>query len=278
MNIKTTEATKTAVKRKNKKIRRILAAALILTVTLTAAFFLYVSDYYHADAKASEAFIQSLAQPADLPAFSQTDTDSIDSVFETERNLTEGIVTYSPKQADPLCGFIFYPGGKVEYTAYEPLAAAFASKGVLCVLVEMPFHLSVLDADAADGIREQFPDVDRWYIGGHSLGGAMASSWLSEQAENFEGLILLGSYSAEDLSDTRLRALSIYGSEDQVLNMEKYDENKSNLPPELTEIVIDGGCHAFFGMYGPQKGDGTPSISNEEQIRQTAEAVAAFVR
>jgi hypothetical protein len=57
------------------------------------------------------------------------------------------------------------------------------------------------------------------------------------------------------------------------LNREKYDENKSNLPENFTEVVIEGGCHAYFGMYGAQNGDGTPTISNHEQIRLTAEHI-----
>lgn len=71
-------------------------------------------------------------------------------------------------------------------------------------------------------------------------------------------------------------ALSIYGSEDRVLNKEKYEQNKSNLPDDYSETVIDGGCHAFFGVYGNQDGDGTPTITNEEQIQLTAEKIAAF--
>ena len=103
------------------------------------------------------------------------------------------------------------------------------------------------------------------------------AAYLSENTEDFEGLILLGSYSTANLSDTSLDALSIYGSEDKVLNYEKYNANKSNLPDDFTEVVIDGGCHAYFGMYGMQDGDGTPRITNKEQINQTVNRVAEFI-
>lgn len=150
---------------------------------------------------------------------------------------------------------------------------ACAEQGILCVLVEMPFRLAVLDMNAADGIQEQYPEIEDWYIGGHSLGGSMAASYLADHAEEYKGLILLGSYSTVDLSKTDLDVLSIYGSEDKVLNREKYDANKSNLPDDFRERVIDGGCHAYFGMYGAQDGDGTPTISNEEQITLTADVI-----
>lgn len=88
---------------------------------------------------------------------------------------------------------------------------------------------------------------------------------------------MLGAYSTADLTDSQLKVLSIYGSEDQVLNYEKYEENKSNLSDDFTEVVIDGGCHAYFGMYGYQDGDGIPLITNEEQIQRTAEAIHEFI-
>ena len=101
----------------------------------------------------------------------------------------------------------------------------------------------------------------------------MAASYIADHTEEYEGLVLLGSYATADLSDTDLAVLSLFGSEDRVMNREKYDENKSNLPDDLTEFVIDGGCHAYFGMYGAQDGDGTPTITNEEQIRITVEKI-----
>ena len=74
-----------------------------------------------------------------------------------------------------------------------------------------------------------------------------------------------------------LSAQLLYGSEDGVLNREKYEADRTNLPQDTTETVIDGGCHAGFGSYGAQKGDGTPTISAEEQQRQTADALAAWM-
>ena len=105
----------------------------------------------------------------------------------------------------------------------------------------------------------------------------MAASYLEKNAEDYEGLILLGSYSTADLSATDLDVLSVYGSEDKVMNHEKYDENKSNLPDGFTETIIDGGCHAYFGMYGAQDGDGIATITNEEQIYRTADEIAELI-
>ena len=170
---------------------------------------------------------------------------------------------------------IFYQGGEVQYEAYAPLMRACAERGILCVLVKMPFNLAVFDIDAADGIQQQYPQIENWYIGGHSLGGSMAASYLGKHTGEYKGLVLLAAYSTENLSETGLHVISVYGTEDQVLNMDKYEQYRENLPPDLTEKVIDGGCHAYFGSYGVQDGDGIPTISREEQIQITADTIAA---
>lgn len=236
--------------KRKRKIPIIAVVALIILATVAGACAIYLCDYYRADNEAIGAFLPQGTAWKEEP---------------------DGRIVFEPKGATK--GFIFYPGGKVEYTAYLPLMQACAEKGILCVLIEMPFNLAVFDVNAADGIQKEYPEIEDWYIGGHSLGGSMAASYLSDNADDFEGLILLGSYSTADLSDTDLAVLSVFGSEDKVMNGEKYENNRSNLPTDLTEFIIDGGCHAYFGMYGAQEGDGTPTITNEEQIRVTAERI-----
>ncbi len=242
----------------DKQKRKIFISAIsvmsVIAIIITSCA-VYLNDYYRADSEAIAAFAH------------------VDDI--SRQKLNDNAIVYSPEDAK--AGFIFYPGGKVEYTAYEPLMEACAAKGILCVLIEMPFNLAVLDVGAADGIQELYPNIEEWYIGGHSLGGSMAATYLSDNVEDFEGLILLASYSTADLSEAAIDVLSIYGSEDKVLNFKKYDENKSNLPDSLVEIVIDGGCHAYFGMYGAQDGDGIPTISNEEQINLTVNSIFEMV-
>ena len=239
----------------NNKKKVVVGSIGIFVLTVFLACVYYLNDYYKADIEAITAF--------------EVENEVIREESE------DGMIVYMPEKAED--GFIFYPGGKVEHMAYEPLMKALASEGILCVLVEMPFHLAVLDMNAADGIKEKYPDVTNWYIGGHSLGGSMAAAYLGEHYADYEGLILLGSYSTEDLSQTSLKVLSVYGSEDKVLNVENYVESKSNLPDDYTEVVLDGGCHAYFGMYGAQEGDGVPVISNKKQIALTVDAIMEFM-
>ena len=237
-----------------KKPARIISAVCVAVLLCAAACGIYLGDYYRADMDSIEAFTAEAVRMDTLPG---------------------GDLVFYPESAE--AGLIFYPGGKVEYTAYIPLMQALAADGILCVLVQMPGNLAVLDVAAAEGIPEQFPEIDAWYLAGHSLGGSMAASYLADHTDDFAGLILLGAYSTADLSGSELEVLSLYGSQDLVMNREKYAKYLENLPADLTETIIDGGCHAYFGMYGAQDGDGIPTITNEAQITITAEAIRDLI-
>lgn len=215
-----------------------------LLVLAAAGAALYLSDYYRAD---------------DIAVAAMTGSN-----VKTQDNLTI-LTPTTPSDT----GLIFYPGGKVEHTAYLPLLEQLRQQGITCVLVEMPFHLAVFDPDAAEQVFDRLPDIANWYIGGHSLGGAMASSYASEHPDKVQGLVLLGAYLYGDYPVQH--ALTLYGSEDKVMNREKltYTENV---------VEIAGGNHAQFGNYGVQKGDGTATISAAEQQAQTVNSIAAFMQ
>lgn len=232
-----------------KKRTRLLAVILALVILLGGGFALYVGNYYHAE-------------------------DHIAAVTE-DATLQDGNLVFAPKEAK--AGLIFYPGGKVEYTAYSHLMSLLAEKGILCVLISMPCNLAVLDMNAADGIQEEFPEVEHWYIGGHSLGGAMAASYAANHTDELDGLILLAAYSTADLAESTLDILQIYGTEDGVMNRTSFEKYAPNLPASTDIQVINGGCHAWFGCYGVQDGDGTPSISAHDQQQITAQLIEKMI-
>ncbi|MCD8018190.1 MAG: alpha/beta hydrolase, partial [Clostridiales bacterium] len=221
-----------------------------LCLLLGVLLIWYASDYYRADETVSEQYLQS--------------TDSVVVSVIAQGYYFDGEGT------DIAC--IFYPGAKVEYTAYAPLMMNLAENGIDCFLVEMPYNLAIFGINRADRILEDY-EYAHWYLSGHSLGGAMAASYASEHLESLDGLILLASYSTTSLDADEFQVLSIYGSEDQVLSMEKLEEGRQYMPEDYTEVCIIGGNHAWFGFYGEQEGDGKATISREEQWQQTADAV-----
>jgi hypothetical protein len=235
-------------KNKKGKIKIIAISFASILVILISVFYVYTLDYYRADSTA-------------IQAFSQNETINV-------QDIDNMIVFYPDKEKDIDIGFIFYPGGKVEAKAYSPLLSELTNKGITCVLLKMPFNLAVFNIKAADKVYEKFPNIQNWYLGGHSLGGAMASSYAEKNSHKLKGLILLGAY---PINDSDISTLAIYGSEDDGLDKTKLKETKNKLE-------ITGGNHAYFGDYGEQKGDGTASITRDKQQSITIDSIIDFIQ
>jgi len=189
-------------------------------------------------------------------------------------------LVFTPALNPPITGFILYPGGHVDHRSYAPVAQKIASRGYMVSIVRMPLSLAVFGVDRADEVIAAYPDIRYWVIGGHSLGGSMAASYAKEHPVRIQGLALWASYppAGDDLSSTDLKGLSTYGTNDQVLDMNNYNATLPLLPPGTILEAIEGGNHAQFGNYGPQPGDGTATISSEEQQREAADLTVRLLR
>lgn len=226
---------------------------IFFSILLIIVFFFYVNDYYHADDEVSRYF-----NPG----------GTVDIKEEKDGLLLDG-----PGEES---AFIFYPGAKVEYTSYLPLMYETAASGIDVFLINMPFNLAFFGINKADDIIEKY-DYENWYIGGHSLGGAMAAYFASREYEKLDGVIFLASYTTKDLRERGLRVLTIYGTEDTVLSKEKIEEEKALIPDDSVFYVIEGGNHAYFGLYGEQKGDGKALITPSRQRRETRDEIVSFI-
>ena len=235
----------------NKSLKNTLIAVCIIVIVVAAGvgvFFAYVNNYYRADEDALKA---------------------MESTAQVQVSQKDGYIEFMPNNIKG--AFVFIPGGKVEAKAYAPLMQEIANKGILCLLLEVKYNLAVMDQEAPKGIQENYKDIETWVIGGHSLGGTIASIYLSKHPDEYSGIVFLGSYADADLSSLDKACVLIYGSNDQVLKKEKYEEAKSKLPAYYSEYILDGGNHSQFGSYGLQKGDGEATISKQEQWSKVAQ-------
>lgn len=256
---------------KRHRVRRVLLGMVVALVAvllvLCLGIHIYAASYSHATATAWEAL--------------ETSTEV------RVKRLDSGDVLFVPSDAGRVsAALVFYPGGKVEATAYAPLLRRLAERGIACALTRMPENLAVLAPNAADRSRGELEDALRvagcdplnvpWMMGGHSLGGAMAASYAGSHASEYRGLVLLAAYSSGDISKSGLRALLVTGTHDGVLNRDRYNSCLANLPSDYREVRIRGGNHAGFGSYGRQDGDRKATISGGEQVEATVQAIVSL--
>ena len=146
--------------------KKILITLSIILILCVGGFGFYVNDYYHAQGDALEILNH-----------------------QEVKQVNSNLITLTPQKTSDV-GIIFYPGAKVENTAYLPLLEQLEKKGYNCYLVNMPFKMAIFNKNAANKIIENYPNIKHWYLCGHSMGGAMASSYVSKNKDKVDGVIL----------------------------------------------------------------------------------------
>jgi len=212
----------------------------------------------------------SIASPATPQAVAALQSDSSVNVSTT----SQGWLVFEPASGPSDTGLIFYPGAKVDPKAYAPQAHDIAAAGHTVVIVPMLLNLAILSPDGASDVIAAYPQIDKWAIGGHSLGGAMAAKYAYDHPDKIKGLVLWAAYPAESnsLAGRDLPVVSISGTNDGLATPAKIEAARRLLPASTTYVPIQGGNHAQFGWYGAQDGDDPAAISGEAQQQQTVAA------
>lgn len=193
--------------------------------------------------------------------------------------VSDGATALTMQPAEPTrTGLVFYPGAKVDPRAYSRLLRPLAEAGHPIVVAKQPYNLAVLGIDVADRwVGDPDDGVDRWVVGGHSLGGAMAASYAEDERSELVGLLLYAAYPAGDLSDRDLAVLSVSGTNDGLSTPDKIADSVTDLPATAEFRAVEGAIHAYFGDYGTQRGDGEPGVDRETAQREIVTATLAFL-
>lgn len=191
-------------------------------------------------------------------------------------------IVLAPTADSDSTGVFFQPGALVDPRAYAAVLRPLAEAGHTVVITKQPMGIGFLALGALDDARSAFPGVSGWVVGGHSLGGTVASleadSADSADASPAVGLLLFASYPAGDISDSlTVPVMSISGTRDGLATPDEIAASKADLPAGTEFVVIDGGSHAQFGSYGSQSGDNTPEIGDADAREQISDAVLRFV-
>ena len=188
-------------------------------------------------------------------------------------------LTFAPTEDTSDTGFIFYPGGRIDPRGYAPLMKTIASEGYLVVVPEMPLNIAAFRPSIADKIVAAHPEIERWVVSGHSVGGAMAAQYTHKQSENIAGLVIWASYPPDnaDLSDLEIPVTSIYGSRETRVTDSSVAARQHLLPAETVYVPIEGGDHHQFGSYEIEPEDHLATISRDSQQQQIIEATLSLL-
>ncbi|MCU4719670.1 alpha/beta fold hydrolase [Halapricum hydrolyticum] len=236
---------------------RLAVWILVVVLLAVAGFLLYFGTPFHG----SDVSVQAVQE---------------DDRIELER--MNGDYLLRPANADSTTGLVFYPGARVHPDAYlSSLSPLVTEANVTVVVVKMPLNLAVFEQGAASRVIETH-DVQQWYVGGHSLGGAMACRYAEKNPGRVSGVVLFGSYCDRSIAETDLRVLSVTGADDTVLDRQTYDRNRANLPADATVRELPGVNHTQFGSYTGQRGDRPSGTSYEVAHRRLANVTVPWFR
>lgn len=237
---------------KNNNLIKIITGIIVIGIV---SLFIWANDSYKPQELAKEALIS-------------------DNTVEVK---IDKFISFTPKNIEATKGFIFYPGAKVDPESYAPLCRKIAEQGYEVVIVNMPMNLAILSYNRGEKVINEYSNIKKWVVGGHSLGGTMAAKFASENTA-VDGVVLLSSYPiGDELKNMGKEVLSIWGSKDGIVNFENLIKSKEKLPEDTTYVEIEGANHSQFGDYGEQKGDDSPIINREEQIDIAAKNIINFI-
>lgn len=239
--------------------RKIFIAAVILVIFLILIFFLWASFYY----KASERAVSFCS-------------NNNDKYFVEDKG---SYISFKNKENTKDSAFIFYPGEKVDVKAYSPIAEKIVERGYDVFICRMPLNLAIFNINAADRVLND-EKYSTYVIGGHSLGGEVASYYTLKHDKEIKGLILLAAYPYGNSSykNKDLKVVSLYGSEDKIANVRKIEQSKKYFDRNAVFEIINGGTHGAFGDYEKQKGDGELKITQDKQEDITVDYITAVLR
>ena len=213
-------------------------------------------------------------------------TDPVEEEIEIGEPLGEVTVSNKPNGVDGIFFdgpgedelLIYYPGASIDPSAYSSIMTLLAERGVDCIIIKMLANMAILGQNKADDVYTNYTSYKKFYLSGHSMGGAMIANYAAKTSNQIDGLFMMAAYPTENLTAVEYPILFIYGSNDGVINRDKLATGLTLTPASAVNYEIPGGNHAYFGDYGEQNGDGTATISPITQQKITVREILKLIR
>ena len=184
----------------------------------------------------------------------------------------------------PTTGLVFVPGARVDPRAYAHLLRPLAEAGYLVTVLKEPFGTSLLDPNHPARAIAAHPEIDRWVLAGHALGGATAAAFADDHpvvdGAPVAGLVLWAASPAGAVDRADLKVTSVAAGGDGSTTPAETDQSRRGLPPAASYVVVPAAGPDVFGDYEIQPADGTPTgdrAAAQTEITKATRAVLAAV-
>jgi hypothetical protein len=178
---------------------------------------------------------------------------------------------------DSKVGFVIFAGAKADERSYSYIAKLLHDEGHTVVIPKVSFHLSAFGIDHGFTIMKDNPQVEKWILVGHSLGGLPVSRIAAKQPDKLLGIALLATMASTDLSELDISAIRITAENDKIMSNKMMDSYLDNLPKDSLHIEIKGANHQGFAAYNSfMSRDGKAAITWQEQNEETARLILDF--
>ncbi len=218
-------------------------------------------------------FMYSAANP--LPA-SQTDNSAMS---KEQITITENKHWFSIKPIQQSAiGIIIYPGAFADPKAYVKAYKEMAKNGVSVFIIRSPFNFALINTSQASDVMKDNPQIGKWFVAGHSLGGVAACEFTKQNQQMVSGLILLASYCNGNASSLNVPVLIIAGSKDGLSTLVEIQSAQAKLPSGSKLVVIEGANHTQFGSFSKlQPGDNQAIIPDDQAQQAILDSIKLFI-
>lgn len=191
-------------------------------------------------------------------------------------------VVMRPTDMPPTTGVIVYPGAYCDIRGYTPVLRQVAAAGYMVVGVSMPFDFAIFAPNRASAVVEAYPEIDKWVLIGHSMGGAMAGRYAHLYPENLDGLLLWDAYppQSNSLADTALPVMHIHRAKPDGTPPDKFQQMQELFPKSSQWVPIPGGLHMYFGSFdgGSYEEEWEAGIARDRQQRLVVAATLDWLK
>jgi len=179
-------------------------------------------------------------------------------------------------KGDSNIGFIIFSGAKADEKSYAYMAELLHEAEHTVVVPKVLFHLSATGIHHGLEIMESNPEIEKWVLIGHSLGGLPASRIAVKMPGKLLGVALLATYMSTDLSELDIGAIRITAENDKIMNKKMMEAHLDYLPKNSISVTLAGANHQGFGAYDSLSHEGETTITWKEQQEQTVRLILGF--